>query len=142
MAQGLTDLSAALGRRMRDIGRLLDRLDRLEAGTGEWRQAQAGAELQAAAEDMALRALRTAADPVNFNILRCLAGESAIPFAVLAQTTGLSRIALNERVSDLVQLGLAAREIDTDQVQANAAGLALYGLIRSIAEATARQAAL
>ncbi|MBI5713082.1 MAG: hypothetical protein HZC38_06615 [Chloroflexi bacterium] len=32
MAQGLTDLSSALAMRLRDIARLMDRLDRLESG--------------------------------------------------------------------------------------------------------------
>jgi hypothetical protein len=36
MPQGLTDLSLALAMRLRDMARMLDRLDRLESGTGEW----------------------------------------------------------------------------------------------------------
>ena len=36
MPQGLTDPSSALAHRLRDLARMIDRLDRLEAGTGEW----------------------------------------------------------------------------------------------------------
>ncbi|MBF8282462.1 MAG: hypothetical protein HW378_1377 [Anaerolineales bacterium] len=46
MAQGLTDLSSALALRLRDIARLLDRLDRLESGTGEWLASQGEGALQ------------------------------------------------------------------------------------------------
>jgi len=40
MPQGLTDLFLALAMRLRDMARMLDRLDRLESGTGEWLAAQ------------------------------------------------------------------------------------------------------
>ncbi len=40
MAQGLDDLSLALALRLRDLARLADRLDRLEAGTGGWLTSQ------------------------------------------------------------------------------------------------------
>ena len=141
MAQGLTDLSSALAMHLRDIARLLDRLDRLEAGTGEWLTSQKKGELKSAATDMTLRALCAAADPTNFAILTFLSAQTSAPMADLEKSIGLGRLALNERVNDLVQVGLAGRNIDTDQVQATAAGSALVGLIDSIGEAAAKKLA-
>ena len=40
MARGLADLSLALALRLRDLARMLDRLDRLESGTGAWLASQ------------------------------------------------------------------------------------------------------
>ena len=141
MAQGLTDLSSALAMRLRDIARVLDRLDRLESGTGEWLAAQGGAALQEAATDMTLRALRAAADPANFAILSFLSAHTSVPMAELEKATGLGRLALTERVNDLLQVGLAGRNIDTDHVQGTQAGAALAGLIESISEAAAKKLA-
>jgi len=141
MAQGLTDLSLALAMRLRDIARMLDRLDRLESGTGEWLAAQGEGALREAATDMTLRALRAAADPTNFAILTFLSAHTSAPMAELEKSTGLGRLALNERVNDLVQVGLAGRNVDTDHVQGTAAGAALVGLVNNIGEATAKKLA-
>ena len=141
MAQGLTDLSSALALRLRDIARLLDRLDRLESGTGEWLASQGEGALREAATDMTLRALRAAADPTNFAILAFLSAHTSAPMAELETATGFGRLALTERVNDLVQVGLAGRNIDTDHVQGTAAGAALVGLIHNIGEATAKRLA-
>jgi len=141
MAQGLTDLSSALALRLRDIARLLDRLDRLESGTGEWLASQGEGALREAATDMTLRALRAAADPTNFAILTFLSAHTSAPMAELEAATGFGRLALAERVNDLVQVGLAGRNIDTDHVQGTAAGAALVGLIHNIGEATAKRLA-
>ena len=126
---------------MRDIARMLDRLDRLESGTGEWLTSQDDASLKEAARDMTLRGLRSAADPINFAILNHLAVHSSVPLADLETATRLGRLALSERVSDLVQVGLAGRNIDTDHVQATSAGAALVGWINSLVEATAKKLA-
>jgi hypothetical protein len=141
MAQGLNALSSALALRLRDIARMLDRLDRLEAGTGEWLSSQGEAAWRQAATDMTLRALRAAADPVNFGVLSFLSAHTSAPMAELEQAAGLGRLALSERVNDLVQVGLAGRNIDTDHVQGTAAGEALVGLINSIGEAAAQRLA-
>jgi hypothetical protein len=141
MAQGLAELSTALALRLRDLARALDRLDRLEAGSGQWLAEQGPAELSAAATDMTLRALRAAADPVNFGLLDRLAGATALSAAELEQAAGLGRLALGERLNDLIQVGLAQRNIDTDQVQATQAGAAVAGLINAISQATAQRLA-
>ncbi len=139
MAQGLTDLSSALAMRLRDLARLADRLDRLESGTGQWLSSQKESDWSAAATDITLRALRAAADPINFSILAFLSTQASVPFADLEKAAGLGRLALTERVNDLAQVGLAGRNIDTDQVQGTAGGAALVGLINSIGDATAKQ---
>ena len=139
MAQGLTALSSALALRLRDLARLLDRLDRLESGTGEWLTTHTEADMKDAALDMTLRALRVASDPTNFSILEFLAARSTATVAALEQASGLGRLALAERVNDLVQVGLAGRNIDTDQVQGTEAGAAVVGLIEGIGEATAKK---
>jgi len=141
MALGLNDLAFTLALRLRDIARMLDRLDRLESGTGEWLAAQGDGALTEAAREMTLRALRVAADPTNFAILAFLSAHTSAPIAELETATGFGRLALTERVNDLVQVGLAGRNIDTDHVQGTAAGAALVGLIHNIGEATAKRLA-
>ena len=141
MAQGLSDLSSALALRLRDLARLLDRLDRLESGTGEWLTTHTQADMQDAALDMTLRALRLAADPTNFSILTYLASRSTATMADLEKASGLGRLSLNERLNDLIQVGLAGRNIDTDQAQLTGGGAALVELIESISEATAKKLA-
>jgi hypothetical protein len=141
MAQGLVELSTALALRLRDLARLMDRLDRLESGTGGWLAAQRPEDLAAASTEMTLRALRLAAEPANFALLNRLAGGAALATAELEQATGLGRLALGERLNDLVQVGLAQRNIDIDQVQATQAGAALAGLINAISQATAQRLA-
>ena len=141
MASGLNDLAFALALRLRDIARMLDRLDRLESGSGEWLAAQGEGALAEAARDMTLRALRVAADPTNFALLTFLSAHASAPIVELEKACGLGRLALSERVNDLVQVGLAGRNIDTDQVQGTAAGAALVAWINGIREATAKRLA-
>lgn len=139
MAQGLQDLSTALALRLRDIARMIDRLDRLESGTGAWLASQQNGELNSAAREMTLRSLRAAADPTNFAILSFLSAHTTASTAELETASGLGRLAVTERLNDLVQVGLVGRNIDTDQVQGTAAGAALMGLIENISGATARK---
>ncbi len=139
IGSGPNDLSSALAFRLRDIARMVDRLDRLESGTGEWLATQHPDDWLAAATEMTLRAFRTAADPMNFAILRHLSEHTSVPISDLEQAIGLVRLALNERVNDLVQIGLAARHIDTDHVQGTTAGTALVGLITGISQTTAKK---
>lgn len=136
-APALTEISSALALRLRDIARMLDRLDRLESGSGDWLAGQENGALEEAASEMTLRALRAASDPVNFGILRFLAARASAPIGELEQACGLGRLALNERLNDLVQVGLAGRNIDTNHVQGTPAGVALVELIEQVAQAAA-----
>lgn len=90
---------------------------------------------------MTLRALRTAADPTNFAILAFLARRAGASIGEIEKASGLGRIALSERINDLVQLGLAGRNIDVDQVHGTAAAAALVDLIDHISQATAHKLA-
>lgn len=135
----LDALSSTLASRLRDLARLADRLDRLESGTGEWLQSQRAEDWIAASTAMTLRALRVASDPLNFTVLAFLSKHSTAPIADLEQAVGLGRLALTERVNDLIQVGLAARNIDTDQVQGTAAGAALAGWINAVSGAAAKR---
>lgn len=141
MAAGLNALSHALALRLRDLARLADRLDRLESGTGEWLERQREVGFDAAAQEMTLRALRIASDPVNFALLGHLAAQASLPVTELERLSGLDRLSLNERINDLIQIGLAAREIDTDHAQITEAGTALVRLLNQIKQETARRLA-
>jgi hypothetical protein len=95
MGTGLNALSHALALRLRDIARMLDRLDRLESGTGTWLDDQNSADLDAAALEMTLRALRVASDPINFSLLAYLTGHASSPVPDLQQVSGLDRLSLH-----------------------------------------------
>lgn len=141
MASGLKTLSNALALRLRSLARAADRLDRLESGSGAWLASLTPAEIDAAAGEMTLRALRTAADPANYRVLRCLADQPTLSMPALESAAGLDRLSLSERVNDLVQVALASREIDTDAVQITDAGRALAGLLADIQRETAERLA-
>ena len=126
-------LSQTLARRLRDISRVLDRLDRLEAGSGSWLAQQNESDLQNAAQEMTLRAVRQAADSHNFALLKLLHTDRiTYPVGELQNASGLDRMTLSERLNDLVQVGLVVREIDTDHVQITDAGRSLTGWLSNI----------
>lgn len=141
MAGGQDVLAYTLASRLRDIARLLDRLDRLEAGTGDWLETQSEADRDAASLEMVLRAFRSAADPANFNILRHLVEQTSIPMSRLQGMVSMDRFSLNERLSDLIQVGLAVREIDTDHAQITDAGSAMARLLLDVQHQTSKRLA-
>lgn len=122
---------------------VIDREDRLESGTGTWRAGFLGDSTQreAAAEGSVLRALRMASDATNFRILRSLSDGVGTPIEELAQTCDLERIALAERLADLVSAGLAAKIPEANQVAGVPAGVALVGLVERAAALAARDLA-
>ena len=127
----IAHVAGGLAGRLRSLVIALDRLDRLESGSGQWLSGFAEAELEESATALTLRALQTSADPANFAILNALAGDSqAIDH--LIETTGIGRLVLSERLNDLVQVGLATRLIDTDHAQITAAGASLVHLVNQI----------
>ena len=135
MVQGLTD-------RVRQLLRALDRRDRLETA-GElfgWlqRERQAG-RLPDAAREMLLRALRIAGDAINYQILRHLDPLEAVELPALMAATGLSRVAVSERVHDLVQTGLASREMIGDQIRGTDLGAGLVILVEAVSERAGRR---
>lgn len=91
-----------------------------------------------AARDFVLRALHTASDPLEHAILERLVTGCAT-LDELAELVGLPRVAVWERVNDLVQVGLAARTLRGDGAEASAAGRALVEWIEEVAAAAERQ---
>ena len=116
-----------LAARLRDAALAADRLAGFafdeSPGGAEPPPSLPDGEERAAAEDFVLRALRTVGDPVNHAILReSLAGPR---LEALGEALRLPRLAVVERVGELVQMGLAVRDLQADTVQATAAGEAL-----------------
>ena len=125
-----------LAARLRDAALAADRLAGFafeeRAGGQEPPPALAEGDERAAAEDFVLRALRTAADPVNHRILA--AATAGPDLASLGAACGLPRLALVERVHELVQLGLVARDLQRDTVHATAAGEALAAEVAALCD--------
>lgn len=130
-------LARGLAARMRDA---VDAADRMASFAFELRpgepqpSALADGEELATAHDLVLRALRAAGDAVNFRILAAAAAQPAAgaPLATLAGDLGLTRMALLERVHDLIQLGLVARDLQLDTVRATGAGEGMLELVTGL----------
>ena len=94
----------------------------------------------ALARDLVLRALAAVADPVNDQLLRRLA-QSDATLAELSTVTALPRLAVWERVNDLVQVGLARHALEGDRAGLTSAGQALVELVDELAAGAAEQRA-
>jgi DNA-binding HxlR family transcriptional regulator len=132
-------VAAGLAGRLRVLVVALDRLDRLESGSGTWRNSFNDEELPEAATEISLRALRTVADPATFVVLKTLASGDSFALKHLIETTGVGRLTLSERLNDLVQVGLASRLIDTDHAQVTAAGAGLARLVAALISGVTKQ---
>lgn len=135
----ITAVVGGLAGRLRSLSMALDRLDRLESGSGTWLAKFKAEELPEAATELILRALRTSADPTNFAILQALAAEDSRSLTQLIDLTRLGRLSLSERLNDLVQVGLVIRLIDTDYAQITAAGASLVRLVEALSVELAQQ---
>lgn len=135
----IATIAAGLAGRLRSLVIMLDRLDRLESGSGAWRADFAVNELPEAATELTLRTLRTVGDPTNCAILKTMTTTQTHTIDALIKTTGLGRLALSERLNDLVQIGLATRLIDTNQAQITAAGIDAVALVETLAASAAGQ---
>ena len=132
-------ISAGLAGRLRSLAMVIDRLDRLESGSGSWLAQFNNAELAESATTMTLRMLNTVSDQANFTILKALSASESQAMRHLMDMTGSGRLLLSERLNDLVQVGLAARLIDTDHAQITAAGAAIVQLVEEISAQTSVQ---
>jgi hypothetical protein len=65
-------------------------------------------------------------------ILCALDPLEGVDVSGLMATTGLGRVAVSERVNDLVQVGLAVREMISDQVRATDLATGLVELVRTV----------
>lgn len=128
----LTNIAVGLAGRLRSLVMAMDRLDRLESGSGMWRTKFEQAELSEAAIELSLRTLRTATDPNNFALLQLLASDDSHSLNQLIEKSGFGRLILSEQLNDLVQVGLATRLIDTDHAQITTAGASLVSLVETL----------
>jgi hypothetical protein len=133
-------LGRALGARLGEIAAALGRYADFAFSPDEGAAPAAlpPGERPEAARELVLRALRTASDPLNDRILRRLADGDA-PLAELGELVALPRLAVWERVNDLVQTGLAARSLAGDEAGLTAAGRALLELVDEAAAAAAAE---
>lgn len=126
-----------LAARLRDAAAAADRL--AEFSFDDVRAAAeptlAEGEEAATAEDFVLRAVHGATDPFGYRILR--AAEEGLGVDELATGLGLTRLALLERVHELLQLGLVARDLETDVVRATPAGTAIADWLQAVSHDTA-----
>lgn len=145
MTEPLDDIVDGLNGRVRTLLLALDRQDRLETASrfvgwleGERRQGR----LAGSAREVLLRALRATSDPVNFRLLAMLDPLAPVGIGTLMERLGLDRVAASERVNDLVQAGLAVREMVNDEVRGTPLARGLVGLVeRAAAGAGERLAA-
>jgi hypothetical protein len=151
----LSKISAAIAEdlwlRFRLLAMALDRADRFvgmsaagvaaenqsgEQGSERWLQslAENHDEVRAIAGDLVLRALRVALEPTNFTILLKLREQPAVSLLDLVQVTQLNRLSLSERVNDLIQVGLAVKDVQTGQVQGTKATEAVVDFFQQTQE--------
>lgn len=134
----LSALAAGVSDRLRLLVIAIDRLDRLETGSGEWLGRFPETELPEAARELVLRMFRTATEPAHFALLRTLAAADTQALGQLMITLGWGRLTLTEYLNDLVQVGLAARNIDTDHAQITTAGLTLMRWLEALIAAVSQ----
>ena len=144
----IDELAEGLWGRLRDTILALRRLETFtfvpeNPGVGtEWLRAllENPRLLDEVATEAALRALRTGAEAVNFRILTHLADGNPVPLAELAKSTGLPRLVLSERVNDLVQVGLAGRDLETDAIAPTPATRGFLDLVEGLRQRLAQDA--
>ncbi|MEX2046693.1 MAG: hypothetical protein WEE03_05975 [Chloroflexota bacterium] len=93
----------------------------------------------ALARELVARLLRVAADSRLAPLLRALVADGPHRIAVLAAGQGTSRLALLRRADDLVEAGLAERDLATDLLAPTPLGAVLVALLDEIEVATAAE---
>jgi hypothetical protein len=131
------DLGKALGARLVEVEAALERYGAFAFSPGQQAPAPpAPGDHLEAARDFVLRALRTATDPANAALLRHLARGDAT-LAALGEVARLPRLAVWERVNELVAAGLLARSLEADTAGLTPAGAAVVALCEAVAQAAA-----
>ncbi len=151
----LSEISAAIAedlwQRLRLLAMVIDRTDSFvgmtpaggaienladEQTPSRWLHALANNhdEVRAIATDLVVRALRAALEPANFAILLKLREQPAVSLPDLMQATQLNRLSLSERVNDLIQVGLAVKDVQTGQVQGTKAAEAIVNFVQHTQE--------
>lgn len=149
MHEQVDAIADGLWRRLRDVILTTHRLERFafspeepDAGPMAGRLGALLADEEgrgAVARDLALRAFGAATDAVNFRILKGLGAAGPVALGDLAGEVGLPPLALAERVSDLVQVGLAARLSDSDAAACTPAGGGCVAVIEAVASRLAER---
>jgi hypothetical protein len=128
-------IGKALGARRAALAAALERLDSFAfQPAGDLRTGAAVDEHDEVTRALVLRALRAAFDPNGWRVLTLLADSDSTTMQI-ATALGTPRIVAWEQVNDLVQAGLAGRELDGDRVAITDAGRGLAALVGRLTEA-------
>jgi len=95
-------------------------------------------EIRVVAQELVLRAFRAALEPTNLALLKALREEPSTASSELAAATGLSRLLLHERINDLIQAGLVAKDVQADSVQPTGAVAPLVDFMDRVTAALCR----
>ncbi|MFD1659102.1 hypothetical protein ACFSL4_12995 [Streptomyces caeni] len=133
-------IGADIGRRLQALAVTLRRYDGFVFRSWETAEPADGRlpedDVSAAAAALVRRALRVACDPEGWKVLvRLREGEATT--VELGAVLACPRIVAWEKVNDLLQAGLAGRELDGDRVAITAAGEGVLELVEGIADAAA-----
>lgn len=140
----IEEIAVGTWTRLRNLMGALDRVDRLE--TSEefpgWLQslAQDDSALQATIREFLLRAVRMAGDPVNARILTDIMNTGEQNVHSLLRATGLPRVELVERLTELARAGLTVQTLDGDRVETTSLARGLYSLLDEIGARVKTQA--
>lgn len=142
-------IADGLWRRLRDVVLAAERLERFrfapEHPEGDARVGWVGElatepGLEEAALDLTRRAVAAAAESLNHRILSALDPEVGVPLAALARLVEAPTLAVAERVTELVQVGLAVHALEEGAVRVTAAGRAWLRLLEAIGGGVAERA--
>lgn len=127
--------------RTRNLLRALDRQDRLETASefADWLSQQETPALADASREIFLRALGSLSDPINFRLLQSLDPLSAASLSELMGASGLGRVAVSERLNDMVQVGLVSRELIDDQIRSTDLAIGLVTWVEQLAQGSGEQ---
>ena len=139
-------IGRGLAQRLHQLMAAFERYDSFVFRPGASAGATAGAtvlladEAGPAAKALVLRALRCCGDTACWQVMERLAVADATT-GELAVLLGCPRLIAWEQVNELVQAGLAARDLDGDRVGLTSAGRGMAELVEALTEAAARPAA-
>lgn len=138
-ADPLDEIARGAWTRLRNLIGALDRVDRLETSEEYigWLQKLATDEsvLERTAKEFILRAVRLAADPINWLVLVRLAENEAATTAELSGMTGIQRVEIVERLNELARAGLTLQSLEGDRVAVTDLG---RGMIAFVGQVTQR----
>lgn len=129
-------LVEGLWRRVRDVLLVAERVGSFtfsEQQEEPERAALTDAEIDAAAKDFVLRALAVTSDALNHVILTRSCTPDGVVIDELAKELATGSLVVSERVNDMLQLGLIARELDSGRARATPAGEAIVSVVAGVA---------